>query len=58
MLQTTWQAGVVEVEVSHVAMPFVAGAGQALHDAPHELVLVLDTHGPVPVGQRWKPGLH
>jgi hypothetical protein len=58
VLQTTWQLGVVEVEVSHVAMPFDGGAGQALHDDPHELTLVLDTHGPVPAGQRWKPALH
>lgn len=58
MSQATWQAGVVEVEVSHTAMPCDVGAGQALHDAPHEAVLVLDTHGPVPAGQRWKPGLH
>jgi hypothetical protein len=57
VLQTTWQLGVVLVEVSHVAMPFAVGAGQAVQDAPHELILVLDTQVPVPAGQRWKPDL-
>ncbi len=45
--------------LSHAAMPLVGGAGHAVHDAPHELTLVLATQVPVvPVaGQRWNPGL-
>jgi hypothetical protein len=60
VLHTTWQLGVVVVEVSHTAIPLDAGAGHALHDAPHEVRAVLDTQVPVgPVaGQRWNPGLH
>jgi hypothetical protein len=39
-------------------MPFEGGAGHAVHEAPHELTLVLATHAPVPAGQRWNPSLH
>src|SRR5262245_51966170 len=38
-------------------MPLSAGSGQAAHDVPQEPTLVLDTQGPLPAGQRWKPGL-
>jgi hypothetical protein len=43
--------------LSHAAMPFMGGTGQAVHDVPHELRLLLATQGPVPAGQRWKPAL-
>jgi hypothetical protein len=52
-LQRTWQLGVVEVEVSHTAMPFAGGAGHGVHDVPHELTLVFEEQVPVPAGQRW-----
>jgi hypothetical protein len=52
-LQRTWQLGVVVVEVSQTAMPFAVGAGQAVHDVPHELTLRLDAQVPVVAGQRW-----
>jgi hypothetical protein len=39
------------VTLSQAAMPFAGGAGQAVHDVPHELTLVFATHAPVPAGQ-------
>jgi hypothetical protein len=55
VLQTTRQLSVVDVAVSHAAMPFAGGAGHAVHDVvPHELTLVFATHVPL---QLWKPGL-
>jgi len=56
--QRTWQARLPPVELSHTAMPLAGGAGHAVHDVPQELRAVLETHVPVPAGQRWKPGLH
>jgi hypothetical protein len=41
--------------LSHAAIPLAGGAGHAVHDAPHELKLVLATQVPVPAGQRWYP---
>ena len=57
MLQTTRQAR-FPLGLSHTAIPFATGAGHALHEVPQELRLVLDTHVPVPAGQRWNPGAH
>jgi hypothetical protein len=57
VLQTMWQLGVRLVEVSHVAMPFAGGAGQAVQEFPQELTLRLDEQVPVVAGQRWKPDL-
>ena len=37
--------------MSQAAMPFAGGAGQAVHDVPHELRLVLEAHSPVTAGQ-------
>jgi hypothetical protein len=53
VLQTTRQLRVPGLAtLSHAAMPFAAGAGQAVHDVPHELTLVLATQAPVTAGQR------
>jgi hypothetical protein len=59
VLQTIRQLSVPGVAtLSHAAMPFAAGAGHAVHDVvPHEAMLLFATQGPVPAGQRWKPGL-
>jgi hypothetical protein len=54
--QTTRQPS-VPVALSHTAMPFAGGAGQAVQEVPHELRLVFDEQAPVPAGQRWKFGL-
>ena len=43
--------------LSHAAMPFAPGAGQAVQEVPHEVRAVLATQGPVTAGQRWNPGL-
>ena len=58
VLQTTRQPSAGgSAWLSHTAMPFAGGAGQAVHDVPHELTLELDAQVPVPAGQRWKPAL-
>jgi hypothetical protein len=58
VLQTTRQLSVPGVAtLSHAAMPLAGGAGQAVHDVPHELMLVFAMHVPVPAGQRWYPDL-
>ena len=52
VLQTMRQLSVPGVVMlSHAAMPLAGGAGQAVHDVPHELTLVFATHAPVPAGQ-------
>ena len=43
--------------LSHAAMPFAGGAGQAVQEVPHEVRAVLATQAPVPAGQRWNPAL-
>ena len=45
------------VTLSHAAMPFAGGAGQAVQEVPHEVRAVLATQAPVPAGQRWNPAL-
>ena len=58
VLQTTRQLSAGgAVTLSHAAMPFAGGAGQAVQEVPHEVRAVLATQGPVPAGQRWNPGL-
>jgi hypothetical protein len=52
VLQTTRQLNVPGLAMlSHAAIPFAGGAGQAVQDVPHELTLVLAEHAPVPAGQ-------
>jgi hypothetical protein len=52
VLQTTRQLNVPGLAMlSQAAMPFAGGAGQAVHDVPHELTLVFAVHAPVPAGQ-------
>lgn len=59
VLQMTRQLSVPGVAtLSQAAMPFAGGAGQAVHDVPHELRLVFATQVPAPAPQLWKPGLH
>ena len=58
VLQTTRQLSVPGfATLSHAAMPLAGGAAHAVHEAPHELTLVLATQVPVTAGQRWKPAL-
>jgi len=58
VLQTTRQPSAgAAVTLSHTAMPFADGAGQAVQEVPHEVRAVLATQGPVPAGQRWNPAL-
>ena len=56
VLQTTRQVRVPGL-LSHAAMPLAGGAGHAVHDVPHEAMLVLDKQAPVTAGQRWNPAL-
>jgi hypothetical protein len=52
VLQTTRQLRVLATAtLSHAAMPLAGGAGHGVHEAPHELTLVLATQAPVPAGQ-------
>ena len=52
VLQTTRQLKVPGLAMlSHAAIPLAGGAGQAVHDVPHELTLVFPTHAPVMAGQ-------
>lgn len=52
VLQTTRQLSVPGLAtLSHAAAPFAGGAAHAVHDEPHELMLVFATQAPVPAGQ-------
>jgi hypothetical protein len=52
VLQTTRQLKVPGLAMlSQAAMPLAGGAGQAVHDVPHELTLVFAVHAPVTAGQ-------
>jgi hypothetical protein len=58
VLQTTRQLSAPGVAtLSHAAIPLAGGAGHAVHDVPHELMLVFAMHAPVPAGQWWYPDL-